>query len=738
MIIKQNMMKKIIFSIMVLMIPLLSHSQQKINYTNGKCVNGKCVNGKGTYDFNNGDKYTGVFSDGQFSGQGTYIYKSGDSYSGAWSNHQMNGYGVYDGVNYRYDGEWLNNQQHGQGSIAFRTGKRAGDSYKGPFVSNRPQGKGMYTYRPNIEKVRYEGAFENGKFNGQGVLTYKNGSEDRGMWKDDVFQGTQIGEYNKQPVLKKGDTIVTYNNRYLLSQQSVAGRDGYVADINVSIKKGTFIIEKDVYGKTAAIGYITHSGKEPDARNPGSIAQVAVNAKDCHFYPKNETNRIKIGEMQTSGYNNNKLPVYKANNVIIVTIPTPDGTDEEKYLFAYQPLQKSFDNTLTRYFIIYEGENVRFNGKKLTGENKRNLIGWINHDNKNDYRFIQYDNNPAKIPGLNYFGSVYIGDNNPENANGTPNFDIPAQDEVDEAAKEHDICYDNNGLKGAAGVFLTSKGLHCDLDLASACLSELGIDKVESFSINNYSINTEYQSIFSNAFDISEGRLPRIFYMNKNTTDRAILVMGLFSAVSVIKINTDVITDLGNIPKVNIPNELDQYFSKNSNFDNIYQLNDFGIEIFDAGLKLGIDGMQYFKIVDLEKYEKAIKDGKFVFQGKNGEKIYKLTFQGGTKGNISPELIKNAKNFNKLASGVNVISKALPLTSAVSAVNTYNEYKKGDISATEATIDLVFTGVTFIPPYGWAISGAYFLVKAGKNYYDENPEQLKRLSDLQGTAFYKF
>jgi hypothetical protein len=36
----------------------------------------------------------------------------------------------------------------------------------------------------------------------------------------------------------------------------------------------------------------------------------------------------------------------------------------------------------------------------------------------------------------------------------------------------------------------------------------------------------------------------------------------------------------------------------------------------------------------------------------------------------------------------------------VSAVNTYNEYKKGDISATDATIDLVVTWVTLIPPYG--------------------------------------
>jgi hypothetical protein len=362
-------------------------------------------------------------------------------------------------------------------------------------------------------------------------------------------EAVKIGIYQNEPVLKVGDTIITTfdNNIYLLSQQPISG-NGYDSDLNVTLAQGAFIIQRpineigDWTKNTPPIGYvILHSGKTTEKGIPIS---------EWQFFPKKENNRIKIGDYKIAG---RTLPVYLENNVILVSVPLGYGIEEEKYLLSFQPLQKSFDNTLTRYFIIYEGENVRFNGKKLTGENKRNLIGWINYDNNNDYRFIQYDNNPAKIPGLNYFGSVYIGDNNPENANETSNFDIPAQDEIDRAAKEHDICYGNNDLKGAAGVFLTSKGLHCENDIVAACLNELNIKDISEF-VANSSMNTSYYVkivagiIGYNAADISFlkkfadivntyslGKISEEAFKIRPKRDRAILVMGLFLAASTEK-----------------------------------------------------------------------------------------------------------------------------------------------------------------------------------------------------------
>jgi hypothetical protein len=215
-------MKKILFTVLAIL-PLLSNAQN-IDYTDGNC-SGDCENGNGTYIFNSGDKYSGAFINGQFNGQGKYIYKSGAYYDGTWSNHKKSGQGVY-------------------------------------------------IYRQSSDKLKYEGAFSNGKFNGQGVLTYKNGSEDRGLWKDDIFQGMQIGEYNKQPVLKKGDTIVTQsnNNKYLLSKQTIVKQgdenvgflypygDFYLVDKSIDNDKTTTLedlqTKKTDFSAKDAIGYI--------------------------------------------------------------------------------------------------------------------------------------------------------------------------------------------------------------------------------------------------------------------------------------------------------------------------------------------------------------------------------------------------------------------------------------------------------------------------------------------------
>ncbi|MDR2474377.1 MAG: hypothetical protein LBD45_00830, partial [Bacteroidales bacterium] len=244
-------MKKYLILSLLFGMSLTLFSQERLT---GKCIKGDCQNGDGSFQFDNGDKYTGAYRNGQRNGEGTYIYKSGDRYTGTWSNNQMNGYGEYYGVNYDYKGKWANNQQHGQGTIHFKTGKRAGDSYTGQFVNSRPQGKnGVYTYRDGSDKIKYEGDFERGKFNGEGTLTYRDNSEDEGMWKDDVFLGAEIGVYLKQPVLKKGDTVITQsnNNKYLLSQQTIMKNDKYqMEELNESI----FAIEKDTKNNRKLIG----------------------------------------------------------------------------------------------------------------------------------------------------------------------------------------------------------------------------------------------------------------------------------------------------------------------------------------------------------------------------------------------------------------------------------------------------------------------------------------------------
>ena len=48
------------------------------------CIKGNCENGEGTYNFSDGDVYTGTWKDGKHNGQGTYKFENGSVHVGQW------------------------------------------------------------------------------------------------------------------------------------------------------------------------------------------------------------------------------------------------------------------------------------------------------------------------------------------------------------------------------------------------------------------------------------------------------------------------------------------------------------------------------------------------------------------------------------------------------------------------------------------------------------------------------
>jgi hypothetical protein len=285
---KNSIMKKITFLILGI-IPFLLHAQE-INYTNGRCVKGDCENGNGTFEFNNGDKYSGNFSNGKFNGRGRYDYtkdfKVEAYYDGLWINgRREDDNATYVGKNYIYNGSYKNDRQNGYATITFIKGNRTGDTFRGEVIDGSFK-KGIYTYNEqHPDRKQYDGAFSKNKFNGKGVLTYKNNDKDDGFWKDGVFLGTSIGRYENEDVLKKGDTIlvVETGKKYLLSKQTwIPKGDGVYGPI---VPANAFLISIDLQGREMPIGYITTTSVRSNSTLRDANELFAKNAEGCKFTP---------------------------------------------------------------------------------------------------------------------------------------------------------------------------------------------------------------------------------------------------------------------------------------------------------------------------------------------------------------------------------------------------------------------------------------------------------------------
>ncbi len=103
-------------------------------------------------------------------GYGKYTFASGAFYEGEWKEDKMNGIGTYQ---YRsgnqYRGEWKDDKMHGSGSYHYSSG----NLYIGEMVDDWKQGFGVFYYMEWGSK--YEGIFHSNKPNGKGIYTWRNG-----------------------------------------------------------------------------------------------------------------------------------------------------------------------------------------------------------------------------------------------------------------------------------------------------------------------------------------------------------------------------------------------------------------------------------------------------------------------------------------------------------------------------------------------------------------------------------
>ena len=93
-----------------------------------------------------------------------------------------------------------------------------------------------------------------------------------------------------------------------------------------------------------------------------------------------------------------------------------------------------------------------------------------------------------------------------------------------------------------------------------------------------------------------------------------------------------------------------------------------------------------------------------------------LGFSTGVKNALIQEATKTVV-VGKGAAKYLKYSKGLGSTlGAIGMIGTYAQYSSGEIGGSEATADIIMGAIGFVPGWGWAVSGGYFLGKATYQY----------------------
>lgn len=95
----------------------------------------------------------------------------------------------------KYVGVWRNGQRHGQGTYT----NANGSNYVGEFKNGTYNGQGTYTF---VDGSKHVGEFRDGKPHGQGTYTYADGRTEEGIWKNGKLQPKPPVVKPKPPVVK--------------------------------------------------------------------------------------------------------------------------------------------------------------------------------------------------------------------------------------------------------------------------------------------------------------------------------------------------------------------------------------------------------------------------------------------------------------------------------------------------------------------------------------------------------
>lgn len=138
---------------------------------------------------------------------GTYVFAADDGAGGALTSNpprytgqvarrpqgeggpvtiRREGWGTYADEFITYEGNWKDDAMHGEGTLTFNM---TGSKYKGSFIDNQFDGRGVFTW---TNGCRYEGQWRANKMHGEGSFTDVAGQ----VWNGKFYNGTGPGLRN--------------------------------------------------------------------------------------------------------------------------------------------------------------------------------------------------------------------------------------------------------------------------------------------------------------------------------------------------------------------------------------------------------------------------------------------------------------------------------------------------------------------------------------------------------------
>ena len=174
---------------------------------------------------------------GYWKGLATFVTGGGVGvYDGEWQDGLPHGHGIFENNIYKYKGEFRKGDPHGlseENTMWWKSGLRAGWTYKGAFANGKMSGQGVLK---NLPKFEYIGSFWSDSFHGEGKLLRDNGRIYDGSFAQGYFTSGKYVDHTNRTF------IGHFKNKRLNGRGLIQFQDGWSTE--GTFKNNKLIAEK--------------------------------------------------------------------------------------------------------------------------------------------------------------------------------------------------------------------------------------------------------------------------------------------------------------------------------------------------------------------------------------------------------------------------------------------------------------------------------------------------------------